>query len=650
MGRRGGRAEVLVLLAAFRKPRILAFAAVLTLGALVWPPAASAADSTVLIKNISVNEGKSGTRPATFTLTRSGHSSTDVPVHYTTIDGTATSPSDYVSAQGDVTVPATGSVQVTILVVGDKTPEPDETFDISVVPKAGTIGDGRGTATIVNDDGPMPTPTPKTTPAPVKAPSVPVASSVPSRPSTKSPVVPSPPNAAATMGNPTPATHAIAAAGSTGPTFSVTTASGATSGPVGTGLVLHGERWTGCAQVVVSLGARRLGIAPVDAHGAFGSNELSVPGDTKPGATTLTATCGSSIAKATFRVVYASEHRSAFATSMHTLAQISFSPKAVAASLIPILILTLILGFVTELFNSTYEENHDEIRGWFRRGEKKEKKERTRLQRGVMFFAIVVVGAVLCAFVTPDIGFSLSTVGVLIGMCVALVIVTIGFDVPESIVSHRWFHEAGEITAMPSTIIVAAICVIASRAVHFEPGLLYGLLAVLTFRREFGDKLEGKLGAIACAGILVVSIGSWLALGPVSAAARNSSNFWIITLEATLGAICLLGLESLTFVLMPVRFMMGPKIKEWNKTVWFVLFIASAGMYVHVLLRPGLGYVGSNSVVSLSVLIFAVVPVIGSVAFWSYFRLRPERAEIVELGTELETEPDNDDDDFAFSA
>ncbi len=79
--------------------------------------------------------------------------------------------------------------------------------------------------------------------------------------------------------------------------------------------------------------------------------------------------------------------------------------------------------------------------------------------------------------------------------------------------------------------------------------------------------------------------------------------------------------------------------------MWFVLFIASAGMYVHVLLRPGLGYVGSNSVVSLSVIIFAVVPVIGSVAFWSYFRFRPARAEVVPLEL-VAAEHDDDDHDY----
>jgi len=632
-------------LAFFRRCALRAccFSIVLASGIFAWG-SAQAATVTILIKNISVVEGNTGETNATFTLTLSGHSSSDVHAHFATSDGTAHAPTDYVAASGDVTVPANGSAKVNIHVNGDKTPEPDETFYLSVVPKNGTVGDGKATATILNDDGavstPAPTPKPVTTPHPATT-SAPIRTSpVPSsRPSSTKPPTVAGPIAPSKPGDPprpssAPKTNDPASSstpvrnqpGSTsGPTLSISTYSGATSGPAGSGLVLHGTGWTTCGQVVVTLGRARLGVVNASG-GSFDSQDLSIPGGVKPGRATLTAACSTANVSATssFDVVYASLHRSEFATSLHNPTQVSFKPKAIAESLVPILLLTLLLGFVTELFNSTYEENHDEIRSWVKRKPDKPKRHWTALERGAAFFVIVLVGGILCAFVTPDVGLNLSTVGVVAGMCIALVIVTIGFDVPNSIVSWRHFGEAGEITAMPSTILVAAACVFASRIVHFEPGLLYGLLAVLTFRRELGSKFEGKLGAIACGGILALSLGAWFALIPITSAAQRHPSFLIVTLEATLASVCLLGLESLTFVLMPVRFMMGPKIKEWNKYVWFVLFVVSAGMYVHVLLRPGLGYVGSNASVSMSVIIFAIVPVIGSIAFWSYFRFRPE--------------------------
>lgn len=592
---------------------------------------AIAASETVVIKTVAVAEGNAGITNAvfTFSVTRSG--SHNVAVHYATTNGTAHAGSDYIAKQGDIVIPdRKHDVTINVVVNGDKIPEPDETFNIAVTGNNGLVASGHATHTILNDDGPVPTAKPIVTPAPphgtgtttpvAKSTAPPVATSAPKPATTAKPVATSQPNHATVQPN--------VVATPKGPTLVVLTESGAHSGAPGSGVVVRGERWTACGEVAVSLGGRQIGTMRPDATGSFVLTGASVPGDAKTGGLAIEGRCLASglkiSAPSTFSVVYASNHRTAFATSIHTLSQISFKPKDLAKSLLPILVLTILLGFVTELFNSTYEENYDEIRSWFRRG-KRTPKPSTPARRGATFAFLVVLGGVLCAFITPDAGFNLATVGLVIGMCVGLVLVTVGFDIPNSIAARRQFNERGRITSMPSTVVIAMLCVFASRVVHFEPGLLYGLLAVLTFRREFGDKLEGKLGAIACSGILAMSILAWLAIGPVSRAAQHGSSFWLFTLEATLASICLLGLETVTFVLMPFRFMMGPTIKAWNKYVWFVLFALSGGMYVHVLLRPGLGYVGSNAAVSLSIVLFAVVPIVGSLGFWAYFRFRPDR-------------------------
>jgi hypothetical protein len=114
---------------------------------------------SVSVSDISITEGNSGTKIATFILTRSGGTSA-FSVDYTTANGTASAGSDYIAACGKASFAAgatTASVSVTIK--GDTVFEPNETFFLDLANATGgaTIADGHAVGTILNDDA-VPTP------------------------------------------------------------------------------------------------------------------------------------------------------------------------------------------------------------------------------------------------------------------------------------------------------------------------------------------------------------------------------------------------------------------------------------------------------------------------------------------------------------
>jgi hypothetical protein len=113
------------------------------------PPSAS-------INDVSVVEGDTGTTNATFTVTLSAPSSEQVSLDFATADGTATAPADYAAASGTVTfAPGETAKTIPIGVKGDTLQEGSEQFFVDLAnPARGTIGRGRGVATIVDDDGP----------------------------------------------------------------------------------------------------------------------------------------------------------------------------------------------------------------------------------------------------------------------------------------------------------------------------------------------------------------------------------------------------------------------------------------------------------------------------------------------------------------
>lgn len=109
---------------------------------------------TLSVSDVSVTEGNSGTIAAVFSVSLSAVAQQDVTFTAFTSGNTAGSPADFTAINQAFTIPAGSSnVNVTVLVNGDTTVEPNESFFLNVSNVAGaTLLDGQGAGTILNDD------------------------------------------------------------------------------------------------------------------------------------------------------------------------------------------------------------------------------------------------------------------------------------------------------------------------------------------------------------------------------------------------------------------------------------------------------------------------------------------------------------------
>lgn len=90
-----------------------------------------------------------------FQVTLSAAAKSDATIHYTTVDGTAKSGTDFTSATGTITIPA-GETKATIdvTVTGDSLRKTNQLFYVQLdAPKNCTLKTSKGTATIVNENG-----------------------------------------------------------------------------------------------------------------------------------------------------------------------------------------------------------------------------------------------------------------------------------------------------------------------------------------------------------------------------------------------------------------------------------------------------------------------------------------------------------------
>lgn len=420
----------------------------------------------------------------------------------------------------------------------------------------------------------------------------------------------------------------------TGQAVRATSAAGANTGTAGSEVDVSGSGFEGCSDVRLLFDDARIGTARPDAAGAVDERGLWVPGDATTGRHGVTATCraGDHVLRATaaFDVVSSATHRSAFVTALAEPRQIGTSARSLALSAVAALGLLLAIAFPSELFNSTLDENYDEVRGWFRlrpvaAGSDAPGAEGGGRHQGLAFVAFVLLGGLLYGFLTPDLAFDRSSVALVLGLSLSLVVISVGFRLPQLVYVRRRDGEWARFRVLPGTALVAVACVVLSRLVHFQPGYLYGLIAGLSFRRRLDTDTNGVLTAASAVAVFLISIAAWLARVPVSsAAARPHASIWIVALEACLAAISVLGLETVVICLIPLRFVEGSKVAAWSRTAWAVVFGLCAFAFVHILLRPDSGYVAASSSRWTVFVLFVAFGIL-SVGFWAYFRFRPAR-------------------------
>jgi hypothetical protein len=316
--------------------------------------------------------------------------------------------------------------------------------------------------------------------------------------------------------------------------------------------------------------------------------------------------------------------------------------------LLLVAVLGLLMVFPAQIFNSTYEENHERIKrafgrfGWRRARAREpdaaagqpdagpaESPPPGRLRRVGLFVACALVGTVLGGLLDPDVGANQATYALLTGVFVALLVAVLVALVSSWVFRSARHHPHGwYLRAIPSALLVAVLGVVVSRLTHFEPGYLYGVLGGAVFLGVLERRTEGRVETVTLTAGLGVALLAWVAFEPVAELANESdAPFPVLVADALLGCLFIGGIEGLLFSLIPLRFLPGFRVRQWGWVPWGLLTLLTAYLFVHVLLVPESGYLGRSTSVSATVTIalFAAFGV-ASGLFWLWFRLRPDPA------------------------
>src|ERR1019366_8734428 len=139
-----------------------------------------------------------------------------------------------------------------------------------------------------------------------------------------------------------------------------------------------------------------------------------------------------------------------------------------------------------------------------------------------------------------------------------------------------------------SSLVVAALFVGVSRLLDLEPPYLYGLLCVYSISPELSPEVEARTTAKSMLITLLLSLSALatdVVVSGATAASQHPSPL-LLVLEAALDAVCVAGLGTLAFGLIPLPFLPGRDIARWNRGVWGLLFGLGAFCFLAVILVP----------------------------------------------------------------
>ena len=251
----------------------------------------------------------------------------------------------------------------------------------------------------------------------------------------------------------------------------------------------------------------------------------------------------------------------------------SIGPGHGLALAVMVVILVLLVAFPTHLLNSAVETGQDRLSAWLRaRRGRTVSDEATAVVASTRTWtvatAVVFAASLIGSFVDPGFGFNAGSLRVLLSLFVALAIesIVVWFTVlwlvrrtsPESSAGFR---------AAPATLMVVLVAVVITRLTGFEPGIIFGLVAGVTFAAARTVAEEGRVAVTGLGLGYALALLGWVGYSVAGPSTRGSS-FAHNLLSDTLAGLAIAGIASLPLALVPLRNLPGHSLYTWSKPVW----------------------------------------------------------------------------------
>ncbi len=201
-----------------------------------------------------------------------------------------------------------------------------------------------------------------------------------------------------------------------------------------------------------------------------------------------------------------------------------------------------------------------------------------RVYERAWFMLLLLLGyGIIGAHINPD--FNLlpgRELGILLIAVVCIIVSACIKDTGLSILARTW-KMPGRFRANVGGFAVAVVCVLLSRELQLNPGYLYGVPLVLLIASSLLKEREGFFEFLGILWIMLLAGVVWIVTPALSA--------YPVLFDLCCVLFVLLA-EDAFFELLPLPYLAGGTIFQWNKALWFLQFVAVMFFLLHTLFNP----------------------------------------------------------------
>lgn len=271
-------------------------------------------------------------------------------------------------------------------------------------------------------------------------------------------------------------------------------------------------------------------------------------------------------------------------SSLRTVEQAAPNGVQVAVLATVAALLVLVIGWPGALLSAVMAARYEQLFGWSRRP--KFARVRNALdgpQPRWLLWVGLVVAALFAGFLDRNFGFNLMSVRmVATGFLTFVILNVIGWWVVTRVLGKFDPSVKPQMRIRWGSLAVVLGSVVAARLLEFAPGVIFGLIAGLTFATTLATSRKALVVLVGSGYAVAIGLSSWVAY---SLTARPSDdNFGPVFLTELLAGVTIGGVSTLPLALLPFAALDGGDLVKWKRWVWAVSYAVGIAAFMLVLL------------------------------------------------------------------
>lgn len=265
------------------------------------------------------------------------------------------------------------------------------------------------------------------------------------------------------------------------------------------------------------------------------------------------------------------------------------------------LVFAVLVGFPTQLLNSTLLGVYPVLA---KRGRNASSAQKSRKLMGWRAVPVLVGAAIIGGFADPNFGFNWLSVRIVLNIIIAFLLVNVvGTYMGRRAILLRGGETAPLITARIWYLPVIAVTVMFSRFVDLEPAVVFGAVLAIDFgvrMRDLGSagkKISARVELISASYAVTVGVVAWVLYNLLIVFSRSwmpgtQLEFFlapvfgpgILVTGELISTICVEAVATMPILLLPLMFLPGRKVWEWNKWVWLASYAIALLVFSYILI------------------------------------------------------------------